>query len=423
MSTPSLSTPASLSMSRSPLFVTGKNNALAADRLDEMSLNVKIYTGAKTSPPASNNYSLSKSISIDEIINFEISDLVRDGFLHPFGKFNITAPSASEVGEVLWIAPSGSWTYSNNGAAPTTAPWGTGTTYAFLATEGWTKRGEAQNRPTAGPGLTIERKHKVYSSFRESLAALYIASNGLNGLMYEINGAKYWYILEDELGFASNSNESQNKVIYIPSGVLNVFDYVGVRPSGSYSISLVTNSEGADYPERVTADGGVVEGWGCLMNAIDALGGQDKTTYDYDILCETKYEPQIIQYVNRYGVSDYVTFFKRSDESGQFTNDSYRRSIYADGFTEPDFKTPQYQDFNINSRNSITLNTGYVEEAYKDVIEEILMSEKVSILEGGNYRSVTPQRGSVQYFKEVNTGNINYSMTFDYAFNERNLIR
>jgi len=423
MSTPTLGSPSSVRMSRSPIFVTGKNNALANDELNAMSVSVKLYTGAKTSPPTSNNYSLSKTISIDEVINFEISNLIRDEFLHPMGKFNISAPSASDVGEVLWVAIAGDWTYSDNGAAPTTATWGTGTTYAFLATDGWTKRGDAQNRQQTDARLTIDRTHQVYSANRESLAALYLASNGLNALSYEINGTEYWYILEDELGFANNSNETQNKVIYIPSGVQSVLDFVGVEPTSNYTINLITNSEGADYKARVEADGGTVEAWSCLMDAIDALGGHDKIAHNYEVICEPKYTPEIVQYVNRYGVSDYITFFKVSTEQGTFINDQYKRSIYADAFTEPDFKTAQYQDFNINSRNTFTLNTGWVEEAYKDVIEDMLMSEDVRIYEGGNYRSVNPQRGTIDYQKEVNQKLINYTITFDYAHDERNLIR
>ena len=164
---------------------------------------------------------------------------------------------------------------------------------------------------------------------------MYFAGNGLNALSYEIDGTEYWYVLEDELGFANNSNESQNKVIYIPSGVLSVGNYVGVTPTSTYKINLITNSEGADYKGRVTTGGGTVEAWGCLMNAIDDLGGHDKVTHNYEVICEPKFTPEIIQYVNRYGVSDYVTFFKKSTEQGNFTNEQYNRSIYADGFTEP----------------------------------------------------------------------------------------
>ena len=69
------------------------------------------------------------------------------------------------------------------------------------------------------------------------------------------------------------------------------------------------------------------------------------------------------------------------------------------------------------------MNTGWVEEAYADVVEDILMSDTIAVLLDGSWVSVQPQRGSVDYYKEVNQKMINYTMTFDIAFNERPLIR
>jgi hypothetical protein len=112
-------------MARSPQFVTGKNNALANDPLDEMTLNLAIYSGLKAAS-ATNNYSLSKGYSINEVINFEISDLVRSEFYHDFSIWNDIGYVQSPQGECLWVRPQGSWIYSNNGAAPATAAWGYG---------------------------------------------------------------------------------------------------------------------------------------------------------------------------------------------------------------------------------------------------------------------------------------------------------
>ena len=69
------------------------------------------------------------------------------------------------------------------------------------------------------------------------------------------------------------------------------------------------------------------------------------------------------------------------------------------------------------------MNTGWVDEDYDDVIEDILMSENCAILINGSWVSANPQRGSIQYQKEINQKNINYTLTFDVAFNERTLIR
>ena len=67
MSTPVISTPSSLAMARSPQFITGKNNTLAADALDAMTLTLRLRTGVLAATGAS-NFSLTKNYSIDEVI-------------------------------------------------------------------------------------------------------------------------------------------------------------------------------------------------------------------------------------------------------------------------------------------------------------------------------------------------------------------
>jgi hypothetical protein len=87
MSTPVIATTLSLAMARSPLFITGRNNAQPSDTLNYMSLSLRIYSGVRTGT-GTNNYSLSKNYSINEVINFEISDLV---------------PRRSVVGLPFWV--------------------------------------------------------------------------------------------------------------------------------------------------------------------------------------------------------------------------------------------------------------------------------------------------------------------------------
>jgi hypothetical protein len=83
----------------------------------------------------------------------------------------------------------------------------------------------------------------------------------------------------------------------------------------------------------------------------------------------------------------------------------------------------QYRNFDVNSRETIVLNTGWVDENYDDVIREILMSEKCSINYEGVEFTVNPQDTGIQYLKEVNDRNINYTLTFDIAWDIRNNAR
>jgi hypothetical protein len=421
MSTPVIATPTSIAQARSPLFVTGKNNALALDTLNSMSVTLKLYTGVRTPIAGETTYSLSKDYSIDEVINFEVADLVREQFEHPFGKAFITAPSSSETGEAAWANITGVWNYSNNGAAPITG--GISDAY-FLSLDGYKSLGQQQNTGVTQPNLFTNRTMQVLAGNYQSLPVSYNTASNVNGFSIEINGTEYWFSLKDELGWAYTTIISTQMVIYIPSGVANVAAFLGITPTDTYTINLLVNSEGIAYNDRVKTDGGTVEGLDCLCEALEALGEvDDKTAVDFEVICEPKYDPYLVQFVNKFGMSDYITFFKKSTERGEFTQDQYQKSIYADGFTDVNYTNGKYQSFNINSRNTITLNTGFVDESYGEIVEEILMSEKVAVYEDGQWVAIVPNRGSVDYLKSINDKTINYTMSFTYAFDQRMLVR
>ena len=115
--------------------------------------------------------------------------------------------------------------------------------------------------------------------------------------------------------------------------------------------------------------------------------------------------------------------FEGLRKQGTFTQDQYQKSIYADAYTDVNYNNGKYQSFNINSRNTLTFNTGFVEESYGEVVEEILMSEKVAIYEDGQWVAVIPNRGSIDDQKSINDKTINYTMSFTYAFDQRMLVR
>ena len=407
MSTPTLSRPASLSMGRSPLFITGKNNALALDQLDEMDLSLYIYSGAKTLP-ATANYILNKSYSINEVINYEISDLVRSEFYHDFSVWDDIGYTQSPPAEVLWVAPLGSWTFSNNGSVAESAVWSGNNAQAFIATDGWATRNNIAPVAVSQAVLATTRNRQVLVGNYESLAINNSTANALASIRIT------WQSGTSELFTTTGggttppspaSNNTQDLVIY-----------AGVGPA-----NLEANN---DLPSRVKPstqpNGGAGQYYDVILN--NSAGGVI-STIRYYVLCEIKYAPVQVAFINRFGVADFITFFKRSDERGNFTQDSYQKSIYNDGFTTPSLEVGKYQSFNVNSRNTLTLNTGFVDQNYDETIEDILMSEYVAAYVGSNWVSAVPQRGTIEYQKSINTKLINYTMSFDFGFDERSLVR
>ena len=403
MSTPVISTPSSLAMARSPQFITGKNNALTNDSLDLMSLSIRIKTGT---PSASTpNYALSKNYSINEVINFEISDLVRSEFYHDFSVWNDIGFTQSPQGEALWVTPTGDWTYSNNGTAPESAIWSNNTTYAYLTTDGWATRDNIAPVAVSQLVLATSRDRQVLIGNYESLALNNSVVNDLAEIEIAWNNGDadtFYTTAVSSSPPDPSSNNSQDLVIYAGVGAANLEN----NPYLDNTIKPSTHEDG-DYYDVILKDS----------------GGDTITSVRYYLVCEPKYDPVQVGFINRFGVADFITFFKRSDERGNFTQDSYQKSIYNDGFTTPSLEVGKYQSFNVNSRNTLTLNTGFVDQDYDETIEDILMSEYVAVYTNSNWVSAVPNRGTIEYQKSVNTKLINYTMSFDFGFDERSLVR
>ena len=397
MSTPVISTPSSLAMARSPQFITGKNNALTNDQLQQMDLTLRIRTGVLAATGTA-NYVLNKDYSINQVINFEVSDLVRSEFYHDFSIWNDVGFTQSPQGEVLWVIPTGSWQYSNNGAAPDTAVWSSGATYAYLTTDGWAAMTNLSPTSVTQTLLATDRERQVLVSNYEVLPIYQNSTNEVTkvSIIWRGGGADTQNIT------IAPSTDSQDAVVYLPVGPANLENTTvwanAVKPS--------QNTGYDTYDVELT--------YASSATAIIAT---------YKVVCEPKYTPYQIAFINRYGVADFITFFKRSDERGTFTQDSYQKSIYNDGFTTPSLEVGKYNSFNVNSRNSLTLNTGFVDQDYDETIKDILMSEYVAVLDGSNWVSVVPDRGSIEYQKHVNQKLINYTLTFTYGFDERSLVR
>lgn len=421
MSTPIVSSPESIKMARSPIFFTGKNNTTQDDSLDYMSLAVKAWSGAKTAAPTTPLLSMEKAYSVNEVINFEVSELVRSEFNHDFGVYTTNGFADSPTGEILWLSGRGSYTYSDNGAVPDMGLW---SSTPALCADGWSAKTSPENGAIGSSVLTDERVFYVAES---TYGALPIYNNGIDHITIE------WKDGESGMfgTLPAYDDTTQKAVIYAGVYPANLED------NESLELNLKPSTHGCE------------EWYDVVLR--DELGGEIQRVR-FQMVNEIKYNPIQVGWVNKYGVFDTMVFFKVSTEQGNFTSESYQRSIYADGFTTPALDKGQFVDFNVNSRNTITLNSGWVDEEYKNIVQDILMSESVAVLitqataatiwndisilwekwasywnngiiANAYWIAANPNRGSMDYIKEVNQALINYTLPFTFAFNERTMLR
>jgi len=417
MGLPIATYPTSLQLSRSPIFIKLTKGTAVNDGLVSATLTLRIFQGSSASSPTP-DYVLAKTTINDAPIVFEISDLIREK-ITTILKNGAISDFELATTEDVWCKFTLESVYVNAG---TPASGLIVSNQSFLCTDGWLPFTTQSGGIVAGAGLITNRTIQVFEGYEQSLPALYDTNTALNGVLYNVNGTDYFYVLSDELGFANTSTQSTQKIIYIPAGVNSVDSFLGVEPTQDYTISLISDSAAVNYKARVIADGGTCEGFACLRAALAELGYEENATdYNYQLVCEPKYTPVLITFINRYGVSDALTFFKVSSRAGVFSRSNYMPQLNGTSYNTS--QQVQVQNFDINSKEVITLNSGWVDENYDDVIRELLMSEKVSINYEGSIFTVNPSDTAMQYQKHINDKNINYTLSFEIAWDIRNNVR
>ena len=145
--------------------------------------------------------------------------------------------------------------------------------------------------------------------------------------------------------------------------------------------STLTSNEIAQYPIGPSAVGFPISTTGLTyytVQAYDAVNGLG-TSIRYDITCKQKYPNVRIKWKNRYGQFDWMNFDLVSRESFQTTRKTYQPTL---GSWES--STLSYQNYDsanlayiVDSNQSLSVNSNWLDDAYNDIIKQLLVSDEI----------------------------------------------
>ena len=141
-----------------------------------------------------------------------------------------------------------------------------------------------------------------------------------------------------------------------------------------------------------------------LLNEISEI-----TATNIEETCEPILEPQLVQFVNRSGGLDFIWFFKMRTDSISTESKEYK-------LLQPnlnyDTTIGQNAKYNFNGKQSVRMNTGFVNENYNELIQDLILSEKVWI---NSIPAIVKSTGT-EFKTQIRNKNINYEIEFEYAF-------
>ena len=135
-------------------------------------------------------------------------------------------------------------------------------------------------------------------------------------------------------------------------------------------------------------------------------------------LCEAKYNPIKLDFINRLGGKQSMYFFKNSTQTIEVKGSEYNTNTFS---TYPTYDTTlgQKRIYNKNGNKNIKCNSGWINEAENINIQDIMLSENLLLTynEDGEYvtRAVTLKNSSQLFKTHLNEKVINYELEFEVA--------
>jgi hypothetical protein len=374
---------------RSPYFVN-----ISTTNLESATLEIRIYVGAaETTWLGSPQYTLT-STAINEKINFEISELIKDYIPAAFNGIYPSGADATEDYTTMYVDYRVTETLTT-GAQPPVVTLGLRAFYGY----GYFEDG-------ANPELLqgYLQSNNVILKKDDAPIRIPVDNENTNSVAFFYQGQQVYSWLP------SSGLKIQDQIVYISNGV-----------------------NGADsFEERVELDGGTFEDNACIdqfeddfelhpvdtvyVSAVDGL-----TIIKVDNIEECKYTPYKVTFINKFGAYQDIWFFKRSNLSMTKKDEMFKSNIINNG----SYNTyqHQYSTFHVNAKETLSLNTGFYPESYNEVFRQMSLSDKIWIEYNEKTLPVRLTSSSLAFKTRLDDKLINYTIELEFAFDKINNVR
>ena len=148
----------------------------------------------------------------------------------------------------------------------------------------------------------------------------------------------------------------------------------------------------------------------------------ESTAISIKRICDTKYTPIKVTFVNKFGVLQDIWFDKKSTQKFSAGFETYKRNIIE---LDGSYSTTRHQKrtSNYTSTQSITMNTGFIDEGMNEVLDQLTLSEYIWATIDSQVIPLIVSTKEITHKTAVNDRLINYTIDFEYAYEVLNNIR
>lgn len=187
----------------------------------------------------------------------------------------------------------------------------------------------------------------------------------------------------------------------------------------TFNYQITYTNDGSTIQDRVTmvqsATAGVI-----INTTFTIKDSADNIIYQCALtpVCEQKYTPLSLQFINHKGGKQQLTLYKNSTKSIEVKSSDYNTNTFTEGYPTYDINLGQKRIFNKNGSTSVKANTGWLNESENINIQDIFLSESLILTSGDSnfqYGAVTLKSTSQLMKTHLNEKVINYELEFEVA--------
>ena len=231
--------------------------------------------------------------------------------------------------------------------------------------------------------------------------------------------------------------DSNVNVSFLSKGSVVFTDTLTYASSSSTSSTVSRWARTFDYPSflsRVNSEEGEYEESKCIEDFFDEhkiddvdevyISAGDKVKIlKVKTVEECKYNPYRITFRNRYGVMEDLWFFKKSVASMSVTSEEFRANQFkqrSSGGRDRDAGLVRsVREYGKNGVESLTINSGFVDEALNESFKQLMLSEEVELYDFNNdvLSAVKISDSQLKMKTSVNDKLINYTIEVEFSNN------
>jgi hypothetical protein len=372
---------------RSPFYKKISNASLA-----KATLELYVWTGVYADRVAADKkYTITKEeLGTNNYVTFELSELIRDYMITEYNDY---------ATDTLWVDADVT-IYDSAGAIVQVGGQDT-TTYPFLAIDGINPRSVEYTTP-----MLLQDNITIYfNSGYDIKIPIYAEAQTVTATLTSTAGANVFWENADDFWDTYNVTwgSGQTPVVITDNGNTNQ----------KIQYLIITDTEDLNDGDIVTLS--------------STNGSYSNIVITLRKVCEPKYTPLSVIFYNKYGALQNLWFFKKSMTDISISSNKFKNNIidFDNSGGSPSYSLSKHQEkiFMANGKESITMNTGFYEESFNEIVKQMLLSEQVWVYDGTNTLPINLKSNTLLFKKGVNDKLISYTVSFDYAYDKINNIQ